>query len=405
MGGAIVKTGANVQKKANTIRVNATNGDIDFSSAKSIAQSSDKDITHGSYKQPKAPATTELLVTKVEGPKLVEIGKTYTFKATTFTRKAIGGELKAVKWAYKIDGGPMQYFKKPGLVVGNIVTKNITIEADLYDNKKLLVYAYLQAPSVNAESKIDTVTLPIIIDRYKVKGQKSAGVIADDMCYGDGVNLKTGHSIYSIQSIKDLGWLMSNDIDRPESHHWSALTTMVTDLFSVGELEKVAVKMIARFKANTGGEFTDAVLTKHVKEHESTKRFSTSLEKLITDSIKNGKGNLKPLKNETVYWTGKPYGRPQFSSKKDTFFGGLTICINDTWAYEVSITEYTLSGTSFSGKYKVTLYDHFGLDQPDVEKKYSWLAGFRSWYILQHRRNYKPFITKVEFENTFNGTL
>ena len=51
MGGEIVKTGANITKQANTIVVNATNGDIDLSSAKSIVQSSDSKINHGSIKK------------------------------------------------------------------------------------------------------------------------------------------------------------------------------------------------------------------------------------------------------------------------------------------------------------------------------------------------------------------
>lgn len=405
MSGTILKTGSVVQKTATKIVFNATNGDIDFSSAKSIVQSSDSNITHGSYKQPEGKKEEVLLVKKVEGPTEVEAGKTYLFKATQFSRKAIGGELKAVKWAFQVDDGPITDFQKPGVVIGNIVTKNITMYPSLFDNKTMRIYAYLQSPSVYAESKIETIELPVIIDRYKEKGKKAAGVMADDMNYGDAVNLNTGHSIYSRKSIEDLGWLMKNDIDRPVAHHWTALRVMVADLFSVGELEVVALKMVDKFQANSGGEFTDAVLTKHVKDHDSTKRFSASIKKLITDTLTREKGNLKPLKNETVDWNGKSYGHPRFSTLSDTFAGGLTICMNDTWAYEVSITEYEVSGNSYSGKYKIILYDHFGLDQPDVEKKYSWLAGFRSWYILQHRRNFKPFITKVEFDESFNGTF
>lgn len=406
MAGSILKTaGGSLTKSAEVIVINATNGDVQLSSGKSIVHSSDSEIKHGCYKQPEGKEEQDLLVEKVVGPDKIEVGKTYTYKAIGLSRKPIGGELKAVKWAYQIDGGKITDFEKPGVVIGNIVTKRISIPGSLFDNKTMKVYAYLQAPNVFAESEIDTVDFPIIIDRYRVKGEKSAGVIADDMCYGDAVNLATGHSIYDRDEIKGLGWLMSNDIDKSEARHWTALRVMVADLFSVGELEVVALKMIDKFKANTGGEFTDDVLTKHVQDHDSTKRFLVSLDTLITTSIVKANGNLKPLKNETVDWNGKDYGHPRFNTYGDTFAGGLTICMNDTWAYEVSITEYEINGSSFSGKYKVILYDHFGLDKPDVEKKYSWLAGFRSWFILQHRRNFKPFITKVEFDNSFNGNL
>ena len=31
--------------------------------------------------------------------------------------------------------------------------------------------------------------------------------------------------------------------------------------------------------------------------------------------------------------------------------------------------------------------------------------GFCAWFILQHLRGYKPFITKITFEKEFSGTL
>lgn len=50
----------------------------------------------------------------------------------------------------------------------------------------------------------------------------------------------------------------------------------------------------------------------------------------------------------------------------------------------------------------------FGLDQEDVEK-HGWVAGFQSWYILQHYSEYcgkyLPFLTLMEFDVTFSGTL
>lgn len=89
--------------------------------------------------------------------------------------------------------------------------------------------------------------------------------------------------------------------------------------------------------------------------------------------------------------------------------GGLTFIMNDVWSYTAELTEYqtTKAGnvTFYSGKYRVTLYDHFGLDRPDVEKKFVYLAGFRSWFVLQHLTTFacKPFITKVVVEYPFSG--
>lgn len=405
MGGEIVKTGANITKQANTIVVNATNGDIDLSSAKSIVQSSDSKINHGSYRQPEGVETEELLVTKVEGPDKVEIGRTYTYTASSFSRTPVGGELQAVKWAYKVDDGPIQYFANPGVVIGSIVRKNITIAGSLFDDEKLTVYAYLQSPSVNVESEIDAIELPFYMDRYRAAGEKAPGVMAEDMGYGDGVNMNTGHAVYTREQIKSVGVMMRMDIDLPESIHWGAFRVMVATLFSSGELQTVAMKMIAKFQSNSGGEFTDDVLTQKVVEHASTQRFVTSLRTIIVDTIKREGGDITSLKNDAIDWNGKPYGRPRFNESSDIWRGGLTICINDVWAYEVEITEYEVDESEFSGKFKVTLLDQFGLDKPDVDKKYGYLQGFRSWFLLQHRRNYKPFITRIEFDNTFEGTF
>lgn len=405
MAGEILKTGANITKQATTYLVNATGGDIDLSSAKSIVQSSDTKITHGSYKQPDGPQTQDLLVTEVEGPARVEIGRTYTYTAKSFSRRPMGGELQAVKWAYKIDDGPMQYFANPGTVIGSIVRKNIKIAGTLFDDEKITVYAFLQSPSVNAVSEIEAIDLPFIMDRFRAAGEKAPGVMADDMAYGDGVNMNTGHALYTRDDIKSVGLMMRMDIDMAESLHWANFRLMVATLFSSGELRTVVLKMIAQFQSNAGGEFTDDVLTRHVKEHASTQRFVTSLRTIITDTILREGGDISSLKNEAIDWNGKPYGRPRFNETSDIWWGGLTICINDVWAYEISIIEYEVNESNFSGKFKVTLLDQFGLDKPDVDKKYGYLQGFRSWFLLQHRWGYKPFITRIEFEEEFEGTF
>ncbi|NVK64401.1 MAG: hypothetical protein HWE22_07420 [Flavobacteriales bacterium] len=170
MGGEILKTGANITKQAGTVVVNATNGDIDLSSAKSIVQSSDAKINHGSYKQPEGPETQELLVAQVEGPEKVQAGKTYTYVAKSFSRKPIGGELQAVKWSYQIDDGEIQDFDNPGRIIGGIVKKVIRMPESLSDNEKIRIYAYLQGPSQDAsyESEIGLVLIEVTTkaDKY-----------------------------------------------------------------------------------------------------------------------------------------------------------------------------------------------------------------------------------------------
>lgn len=168
-------------------------------------------------------------------------------------------------------------------------------------------------------------------------------------------------------------------------------------------LEDNIKRMIDKFEDNTGGAYSNGDLTEAVRNHESTKRFVEQIRKGLAAALKKHKGHINNLtKNVDV----RLIGRPVFNSTSDTL-SGLTIAINDTWAYKVSVTNYELSGKNYKGIFNVALYDHFGLDQPDVEKKYKYLAGFRTWFILQHlkRFSYKPFITEIEMIHSFEGHL
>ena len=90
-------------------------------------------------------------------------------------------------------------------------------------------------------------------------------------------------------------------------------------------------------------------------------------------------------------------------------FGGMTLSINDLWGSSVDISTFEVNGNSYNGVLHFQLYDHFGLDQPDVEKIYVNLAGFRAWFVLQHyddfNGKYKPFINVFDYYIPFSGTL
>lgn len=64
---------------------------------------------------------------------------------------------------------------------------------------------------------------------------------------------------------------------------------------------------------------------------------------------------------------------------------------------------------------KFTYYDVYGLDYGDLTDGYGWrtqfgmLAGFRSWFILQHWDKYngdfQPYFSYMSFEESFTGKL
>lgn len=55
------------------------------------------------------------------------------------------------------------------------------------------------------------------------------------------------------------------------------------------------------------------------------------------------------------------------------------------------------------------LYDDFGLSRDDVTKFNPYTTpckwGLDAWWILQHQRKYKPFVTKISIISTFKGKI
>lgn len=85
-------------------------------------------------------------------------------------------------------------------------------------------------------------------------------------------------------------------------------------------------------------------------------------------------------------------------------FGGLVLAIHDVWAYKILLKQYTRTGDDYKATYEVTLWDHFGFDLSDI-KKFNSLPGIEEFFVLQHLRGYKPFLTKVQFEKTFSDKV
>lgn len=100
--------------------------------------------------------------------------------------------------------------------------------------------------------------------------------------------------------------------------------------------------------------------------------------------------------------------RPQFNSLMD-LYEGQRIALNDIWSTEVKISSIEFDNDNYTIRYHVTLWDHFGLNKSDLEKYFNAFpiasSVFASWFILQHIRGYKPFITKMGFDKEFHGKL
>ncbi len=172
MSGKILKTaGKNSTKTAKTITLTATDGDINFRAKGAVKYSAKSDITYNAYKAPEQTEEKALTVKKVTGPETVEMGKTYTFKAILFSEPIKDPKvLENVKWAYQLDGEGIKEFPNPkGRIVGKTVVKKVTVNDDVWDNKKATIYAYFEAKEGEGKLEVDVKLDKIYVTTSKKK--------------------------------------------------------------------------------------------------------------------------------------------------------------------------------------------------------------------------------------------
>lgn len=245
--------------------------------------------------------------------------------------------------------------------------------------------------------KVYSFNLPIVIAESDRKPRKNAdGTEADDIKCGD-------YTEESIRNIRLTFAEASLDLETVSTKTlFSKFRKMASTFFATGDLEENINAMIDKFESNSGGEYSNPILTRAVREHDSTKKFEQQIRNKLSMELNKYRGDMNKLEKSICL-----YERPAFNTIKD-YPCGLKIAINDTWAYEVKIIEYNLSDRCYKGKFSLILYDHFGLDEPDIKDKFPGvLPGFIAWFILQHldRFSYQPFVTKIELEYSFEGRL
>jgi len=148
------------------------------------------------------------LVRKIEGPftdegKLIEemiAGEEYIFKAGEFQESTLS-PIKHIWWAEKLDDGEitdLEYKKGENPYLdeeGTVCFKYTAKKAE-----KIRIYAYVASPDEKVSVCTHIFKLPIFLDKYKKAGYNIAGTqLADDLHYGDGIHLNTGHSKYTIK--------------------------------------------------------------------------------------------------------------------------------------------------------------------------------------------------------------
>jgi len=416
-----------------------------------IIQNSEKGINYNNYQDRQPP--TDIRIKKVEGPydsnnKLIdkiELGKLYSFKATP-TRKPTFIEIALLKWAIKLDNN------KKEIIVG--VASQNKLEGDKIrisfkinrDFEKARVYAFYQKPDdgVSVELSLKKSKFPILIlQSISRKGKKtivnskgikeSSNETAVDLLYNDypanNIGLKKLTDEIYKEAFEAHKKANPSDFAAAEKEALEKANLVIEKIkiftkkndnelfeifkydaefqFSAGKLQDNIDRMISKMQNNEGGEYLHTDLTNAVIEHDNTKTFISQVKKWTITYLKldKFKNNIEALRiiddSEGIIYNSnfkEVVDKPRFNNYRDKF-SGIQIATNDVWAYQIYLNNYYLENNEPHGELHFEFYDHFGLDYPDIEKYDNDI--FMAWFVLQHFRGYKPFITKISFNTKF----
>lgn len=169
------------------------------------------------------------------------------------------------------------------------------------------------------------------------------------------------------------------------------------------------------FCTRTFRRLEDAALERRVAESEPVVNYVALCLARIAKALESGalfvdsNGNL--VNDGCVDYELQGLKRPAFDSFSDNM-NYLGILVHSTQGLHMDLVLDDAAGkTPSSGRLKLTVYDHFGLDAPDLKKFMDkgafmwWKFGdsFCRWYIMQHCSNqHPPYITEMVSTFTFS---
>ena len=266
------------------------------------------------------------------------------------------------------------------------------------------------------------------------------------------------------EELKNMDWINWTDFCLVDEKDYKYSWVDLAELTSMGDMEDVAKDMINHFISGLGSDYRNDVLTKNVDKHENTQAYVAVVRDCFEALIKEQNGELEALKydkeryidesdmkeeriltkntnaqakrrKESLMVTklngiidefsplendGGVLGRisihnPAKPPVYDDKLSGLGFCVDSLYGNRIEVSSYEFDGRKYKYTLHFVMYDIFGLDDKDIEQRriafmpFGVLAGFRSWYILQHYNKYdgkyKPFVSYMEFDRTFEGEI
>jgi len=290
---------------------------------------------------------------------------------------------------------------------------------------------------------IEQIELPLLIFQTRTYPRLDRyGRLAEDYVFGN----QSREQVYELLASVGMQYTITvgsqmpvHMLDLDVTQHrrmWRELASVATTT-SIFSLRSVAWEMIDLFISGEGGYFSNDVLTERVKNHNDTQRYVNNVVELVQELIEQNAGNVQRLKfnysvnicpacrasyrcanlmvsnmtNRICEVRGEFYA-PSFNDFAD-MFNGLTFMIHSVWGHRIYLSGFGLhkDGQFYTGTLTFVLFDHFGLDESDIEDLSFWQRepGFASWYILQHYVGFggahRPFVTEVIFDVGFIGAL
>lgn len=363
----------------------------------------------------KVDNTPVVLVKSVEGAVFTFVCQTVNYHVTSYSIpscEVTENEKRNIKWIIFVDNKEINLSQK-----GDFLNLYILPE---WQGKEILVMPYLKkyTPKVSAKTKIEYWKLPRLFAKSQNwPGKDKNGAIPADLKYGD----------------------MSNDeilkINKMNALHLSATDELLffdfqylVNFFTIFGGKENAKNLIQHFKNSTGTLYTSEYMNQALSTHPMLAKFIYEPEGVINkfnNELKKESGNINNIKllqgtinSSRVKFPWKyPLSEKIANNLSKTenflyklYYGlkdlttGMTIAVDDTSAYLIYVESYELiSPHMYNAILRIEIYDNFGLNPEDIECGYGLLAGFRSWFILQHARGYKPFLTKMVYRLHINN--
>ena len=321
-----------------------------------------------------------VLVTSVKGESKSIVSQTVQYVVTKYNVPNVkDSDRKRVKWVIEVDG-QKEYLKEQGERL------DLQIKEE-WQGKEIIVMPYLKQCTSNVaiKTEIEMWKLPKIFARsLTLPGKSINGDTAEDMLYKD----KTIEDVLSINK------LFALQVKASDESLFADLIYLTSFFSMLKEGKEHGLKIVKHFRENSGTIYTSEFMNKSFAEHETLQEFiynDGGVIDVLNRNLRATNGNINKIDIQVGVIQST---RPKFNKPYD-YFNGMKVTVDGIAAYIIYIDEYKLlSPNTYNAKLRIEIYDHYGLDKRDVEK-FGYVAGFRSWYILQNIRGYKPFLTKM----------